>query len=217
MSANTDRRLAILTIVAGATIACVVLALLVALWRRGVPQLAVIAALTIPGSLGVVLLIGLGRSRLSYETLYATDRYFFPLLIPVCLLGGAVAGSISFATWSRFPRGLLLAFLTIAAIGELALQRRGMLAMIPTSVYAKHDARFASLTRLVTLLDRAGPIEIPRQTLWFPDLHNGKLRSEILTEVFCRNGRCRGVRLGTETNERRDCSSNATAPRSMGA
>jgi hypothetical protein len=192
-------RVAILVAVVGTTIAAVVLALLVALWRRRVPPLATIAVLALPGALGVLTLIGLGRWNFSWQTLYDTDRYFFPLMIPLSLLAGAIAGSISFDGWPRLARALVLTCVAIAVFGELALQRRAMLAPIPRPVYAKHDARFASLQRLMNLLNDAGPIDIPRQTLWFADLHNGKLRTEILTAIICGNGRCPRVRLGGET------------------
>ncbi|HEX7809642.1 MAG TPA: hypothetical protein VF608_12975, partial [Thermoanaerobaculia bacterium] len=193
---TTVARVAILVAVVGTTIAATVLALLIALWRRHVPPLATIAVLVLPGALGVLTLIGLGRWNFSWQALYDTDRYFFPLMIPLSLLAGAIASSISFDGWPRLARALLLTCIAIAVAGELALQRRAMLAPIPRVVYAKHEARFASLQRLMTMLDAAGPIDIPRQTLWIADLHNGKLRTEILTAIICGNGRCPRIRLG---------------------
>jgi len=193
--ASTAARFAILGSVIGVIIAATVSALLAALWRRGTPPLAVVAALSLPGSLGVMLLIGLGRSNATYHSLYETDRYFFPLLIPASLLAGAIVASISTAGWTRTARVLLFLPLSIAVLGEVALQRRAMLGPIPRIVYDKHEARFASLTRLAHMLDRAGPIELPRQTVWFSDLHNGQLRTSVLTDVLCRG--CERLRLGS--------------------
>lgn len=195
--AATDVRVGVLGSVLGITVASIVTALLVALWRRGAPQLVIVSALSLLGPLGVILLIGIGRSSNTYLGLYQTDRYYFPLIVPISLLAGAVAGSVALQGWSRFSRGLLLASLSIALLGEVALHRRAMLGSIPNSVYAKHEARFESLAHLTAMLDRAGPIELPRQVVWFSDLHNGKLRTSVLTHVLCRS--CDGLRLGSET------------------
>lgn len=193
---SSDTHYAMLGCVFGITIASAVAIVLVGLWRGGVPPLAVVAGLTLTGSLGVIALIGLGRWHASYASLFDTDRYYFPLLVPVALLAGAVASSISFEGWPRPARLLLLLFLSAAVLGELALQRRAMLASIPNLIYSRHRARLRSLTRLAETLDRAGPIEIPRQLLWFPDLHNGRLSSDVLTEILCRG--CTHLHLGTK-------------------
>lgn len=196
VTAATDTGFAILGSVFGIVITSAVAALLIGLWRREAPPLAVIAMLSLPGSLGVIFLIGIGRSSASYQSLFATDRYFFPLLIPAALLAGAVTNSISFQGWSRSLRALLLLTLSIAVLGELALQRRAMLGPIPRIVYARHGARFASLVRLANLLDRAGPFAIPNQAIWFSDVHNGHLYTPVLTDLLCRG--CDRLRLGGE-------------------
>ncbi|MBK5260441.1 MAG: hypothetical protein JJE51_12690 [Thermoanaerobaculia bacterium] len=197
LTAGTDVRVAILGSVLGITVASIVAALLVVLWRRGIPALAALSALSLLGPLGVIALVGIGRASNSYHALYLTERYFFPLLVPAALLAGAVTGSISLQAWSRVSRTLVLASISIAVLGELALHRRAMLGPIPNIVFERHGARFASLARLAALLDRAGPIEIPRQLIWLPDLHNGKLRTSVLTHVLCRQ--CEGLRLGSGT------------------
>lgn len=199
ISASTPARFAMFLSALGCIVLSAILALLVTLWRRGIPRLAVIAVLTLPASLGVLTLIGLGRWNLPYPALYETDRYFFSLLVPLSLTGGAVVASISLAAWSRLPRILLLTCVAIMLLGELALQRRAMYYAFPRIVYDRHAVRFASLARLTGILDRAGPIELPRQALWFTDVHNAKVHTPVLTAIICGHGRCPNVRLGDRT------------------
>lgn len=197
LHALSDLRLGILLCVIGVMMGAAVLAFLVALWRRGIPPLVRLALLTLPGSLGVLVLIGLGRFQTSFETFYVTDRYYFPLLIPIALLAGAIASSLSFADWPRTARVALAGCLVIAIIGAVAIQRRAMLSSVPWAAFDTHDARFRSLQRLMAMLDANGPLALPRsQELWFPDLHNGRIRNEALTTVIC--PRCRNVTLGQE-------------------
>jgi len=197
LHALSDVRLAILLCVIGVMVGAATIAFLVALWRRGVPQLVPLAILTLPGSLGVLVLIGIGRFQSSFETFYFTDRYYFPLLIPIALLAGAVASSFSFSDWPRIPRMVFVGCLAVAVIGAVAIQRRAMLSSVPWVAYDTHDARFRSLQSLMATLDANGPIALPRnQELWFADLHNGRLRNEALTTVIC--PRCRNVTLGYE-------------------
>jgi hypothetical protein len=85
----------------------------------------------------------------------------------------------------------------VALVGELALQRRAMLANIPNSAYITHQERLASLVRLTELLEQAGPMEIPNQDLWFSDLHNGRMSTAVLTALLCTH--CERLHLGERT------------------
>ena len=53
-----------------------------------------VALATLPAGLGFLALVGIARWNYPYEELFDADRYFFPLLIPAALLGGAAAASV---------------------------------------------------------------------------------------------------------------------------
>jgi len=200
VAADPHRSTALLGSTLGITIGAVVFALLAALWRRGVPPLARVAALSLIPPFGVLVLIGLIRFQVTYLEIYDTDRYFFPLLIPIALLSGAIAASISFADW---PRGARIAFalaLVTAGASEIALHRRAMLRLIPVGIYVVNGHRYATLEQLVHRLDKAGPIEIPDNTILFPGMYD-HIATSVLTNVLSDGKR---LRLGsTHVDERR--------------
>lgn len=167
----------------GLAVGVPILALLFLLWRRGIPRLAWIAALLAVGPLGAVGLVGLGRWRTSYWELYYADRYFFTLLVPVSLLAGAVAVSVSERLRTPRARAVLLLFLAVFLLAELFLHRRAMLHRIPFGVYEAHEARFEQMERLAHRLKEASqalpagapPLQVPDATIWLPEVHNGHL------------------------------------------
>lgn len=174
-----------LMIFVGVLLALSVPLLFFKLWRKKVPPLAIVAALSAIGPIGVVLLVGLGRWRWTYWELYDADRYFFPLLIPIALLAGSIAASISIRS------KLVFAALMIFLAGELALHRWAMLARIPFDVYGQHAAVFEKLTRVVGALDREA-LTIPNNSLYFAEVHNGRIGAAVLTHIIS-NG---SLRLG---------------------
>jgi hypothetical protein len=188
---------AVLGSLLGLAVAGPVAALLLALWRRGAPRLAGVAALAAIGPLGAVGLVGLGRWRNSYWELYEADRYFFTLLVPLALLAGAVVASLGPAlrAWPprpRWPRAVLLLCLLAGGGAELALHRRAMIGRIPFDIYKAHGRRFAQLSRLAGRLSAASralppgapPLLLPDTDLWFPDVHNGHLTTRVLLHVI---------------------------------
>lgn len=191
----------------GLAVATPALALMLATWRRGAPALAVVAAACLVGPAGWLLLVGLGRSQSSYWELYVADRYFFPLLVPVALLAGAVAHTAlpALRAWPRRHRlalgGLLLVFLG----AELVLHRRAAIGRIPFDVYAAHERRFEMLQRLADRLEEAAlalppgapPLHVPDTDLAFPDLHNGRFSTRVLVHVMT-DGAGGRLRLGSE-------------------
>ncbi|HEV7765423.1 MAG TPA: hypothetical protein VGQ76_10505 [Thermoanaerobaculia bacterium] len=166
-----------LAIIVGVILALTVPLLLFRLWRKRVPSLAIVAALSAIGPIGVLLLVGLGRWRSTYWELYDADRYFFPLLIPIALLAGAIASSISIR--NKFIFAAVIVFLA----GELALHRWAMLARIPFDVYGQHAARFEKLSRVVDALDREA-LTIPNNSLYFAEVHNGRIGAAVLTHIL---------------------------------
>ena len=196
---------AILGSTLGLAIASAITALLLALWRSGLPRLAVVAILTAIGPVGAVVLVGLGRWRNSYWELYDADRYFFTLLVPAALLAGAVVAELAhpLRSWSPRARAALLACIALAAGAELGLHRRAMLRRIPFDIYQAHARRFDQLARLADRLAAAArqlppeapPLEIPDTSLWFPDVHNGHLTTRTLLYAIA-GGPGPGLRLG---------------------
>src|SRR5262249_55129721 len=117
-----------------------------------------IAALTAIGPLAYLQLVGLGRSRFSYLELYQADRYFFPLLIPWSLFGGALAVALSEAStdWSRERRRLFGAtVLALTAIFALT-QRQALAQHFPRDVFEIHEHRFRQVSQLAGLLADTG-------------------------------------------------------------
>lgn len=196
----------------GVVVGAAVSALLLVLWRRGAPRLAAVAALTALGPLGWLGVVGLGRWRSSYWEMYDADRYYFPLLVPLALLAGAVAATAAerLAGWPRRARAALLALLLVGLAGEVTLHRRAMLGRIPFDVYAAHENRFAQLAALARRLERVAaalpsghpPLQVPDAALWFPDVHNGYIGTPVLVHAIARGGG--RLRLGPDHVEPRD-------------
>ncbi len=212
LASEPGLRTAVLGSLLGLAVAAPVAALLLALWRRGAPRLAVVAVLAAAGPLGFLGLVGLGRWHSSYLDLYDADRYFFPLLIPLALLAGAAATSIGagLREWPRRARAAL-ALLLLAGLGaELFLHRRAMVGRMPLTVYQAHEDRFAQLSRLAARLERAAealppgepPLEFPDNNLWFPEIHNGHVTASFLLHVLG-DGHPR-LRLGGERVDARN-------------
>jgi hypothetical protein len=205
-------RTGILGSLLGIAVAAPCFALLLALWRRGAPRLAGVAAACLVGPAGWLLLVGLGRSRSSYWELYLADRYFFPLLVPLALLCAAVATSLAphLTSWTRQQRWALGALLLTFVGAELALHRRGAIQRIPFDVYAAHEARFAQLERLADRLEEAAlalpegeaPLQVPDTDLQFADLHNGRLSTRVLLHVMSDRAGGRLQLGGPEVSER---------------
>jgi hypothetical protein len=204
---------AVLGCILGLAVAAPVAALLLALWRRGAPRLAGIAALLAVGPLGVVGLVGLGRWRTSYAELYDADRYFFALLVPISLLAGAVALSVAghLKAWPRRSLAILLLFVAAGLGAELVLHRRAMIGRIPFQIYQAHEDRFEQLGRLAGRLKAAArglpsgspPLEVPDTVLRFPDVHNGYISTRTLLYVVA-GGPGPRLRLGGRTVSERD-------------
>ncbi|HEV8630428.1 MAG TPA: hypothetical protein VGV61_08930 [Thermoanaerobaculia bacterium] len=206
-------RTAVVGSLLGLVVAAAVSALLLVLWRRALPRLAVVAALCALGPLGWLVLVGSGRWRSNYWDMYEADRYYFPLLVPLALLAGAVAATAParLGSWPRRQRLALAALLVVALGSELVLHRRAMLGEIRFGVYAAHEARFAQLQVLARLLEQTAatlpadepPLSLPDAQLWFPDVHNGYLGTSVLLEVCARGGGSR-LRLGGARVSARD-------------
>ncbi|HEX5760379.1 MAG TPA: hypothetical protein VF121_14415 [Thermoanaerobaculia bacterium] len=203
LASEPGGRTAVLASLLGIALAAPASALL--LWRRGMPRLVVVAALSALGPLGWVALVGLGRFRTSYWELYEADRYYFPLLIPLALLAGAVAASLAqrLVVWPRRTRAALAVLLLIALGAQLALHRRAMLRRIPFDVYAAHERRFAHLARLADRLEGAAralppgapPLRFPDGDFFFSDVHNGRISARVLLHVLS-DGAGGRLRLG---------------------
>lgn len=211
LAGTPGARTALLGSLLGIAVAAPVAALLLGLWRGGLPRLAALAALAALGPLGWLGLVGLGRWRSSYWELYEGDRYFFPLLVPVALLAGAVTVAVlaRLAPWPRRARAALAALVLVAAGAELALHRRAMVGRVPLAVYDAHERRFAQLGLLAGRLEAAAralpqsepPLAFPDADLSFPDVHNGRLSTRILVHVLS-DGAGGRLRLGRRVSAR---------------
>lgn len=175
-------------IVVALAAAAALLVLLTPATRRG----AAAALATLPAGLGFLALVGIARWNYPYEELFDGDRYFFPLLIPAALLGGAAAAA--FRERLRADRRLRAALfgLALLALGlETLLHRRAMLYRVSWDVYATHARRFATLTRLAKMLADAAralppdapPLALPDTNLFFPDIHNGRISTRFLLTI----------------------------------
>ncbi|HXU45680.1 MAG TPA: hypothetical protein VN783_09145 [Thermoanaerobaculia bacterium] len=182
----------------GLALALPVAAFLFWLWRRGAPRLAIVALLQAVGPLGLLALVGLGRWRSTFLDLYEADRYFFSLLVPIALLAGAVA--VSLAERRRLPlRRRALAWLALAAVAAFwaGAHRAAMLRRIPFDIYALQAERLHRIDRLAARvraeLDRlppgSGPVRIPDDSFWLPDLHNGRISTRLFVAGFVRDRR----------------------------
>jgi hypothetical protein len=150
--------------------------LLFRVWRGGVPPLARFAAIASIGPIGVIVLVGLGRWNYTYWQLFEADRYYFPLLVPIALFSGAVATSVR----SR----IAIAALLVLLCGELAFHRWAMMRRIPFDIYARHEALFERLSRVVDALDPERGMAVPNNSLWFAGIHNGRISAPILTHIL---------------------------------
>ncbi|HEX5719792.1 MAG TPA: hypothetical protein VF179_26795 [Thermoanaerobaculia bacterium] len=182
----------------GLAIAAPVAALLLALWRRGASLLAQVAALTAVGPVGVLLLVGAGRWDWSYADLYEADRYFFVLLLPLAVLAGAVAAAVADRVqgWTARQRAAFLALCVAAAGAEMALHHRALLHRVPFAVFAAHERRFDQLSDLAKRLEATAsrlppgspPLSFPDGSLWFRDVHNGRISARTLLHVIGSGG-----------------------------
>ena len=176
----------------GVVVALAAAAALVAFVTPSARRAVAVALATLPAGLGFLALVGIARWNYPYEELFDADRYFFPLLIPAALLGGAAAASVR----ERFSgnRRLLGALLALALAGlglETLLHRRAMLSRVSWDVYATHARRLDSLTRLAAMLSDAAralppdapPLEVPDTDLFFPEIHNGRISTRFLLTI----------------------------------
>lgn len=193
------RSTALLGAALGLAAGSIIAVILVALWRNGAPRLAFVAALSAIPTLGVVLLIGLFRFHSSYFELIDADRYFYPLFVPLALLAGAVASSISLSDWRRVARFVFILSLIAGVCSEFALHRRAMLHRFPAPAYVRYGRRMATLRLLVHRLEAAGPIEIPRNIVWFDEADRA-IDTTVLAHLLSDGGR---LRVGNNVDGRR--------------
>ncbi len=168
--------------------AAVLLAVLTPASRRG----AVAALATLPAGIGFLALVGVARWNYPYEELFDGDRYFFPLLMPAALLAAAAVATIRERLRANRRLALALVSIGFAALGlETLLHRRAMLSRVSWDVYAAHEKRLATLTRLAGMLAdaaRALPpdapaLAVPDTNLFFPEIHNGRISTRFLLTI----------------------------------
>ena len=168
--------------------AAVLLAVLTPASRRG----AVAAVATLPAGIGFLALVGVARWNFSYEELFDGDRYFFPLLVPASLLAAAAVAAIRERLRGNRELALALVSIGFAALGlETVLHRRAMVSRVSWDVYAAHEKRLATLTRLAGMLAdaaRALPpdapaLAVPDTNLFFPEIHNGRISTRFLLTI----------------------------------
>lgn len=213
LAGDPGLRTAALGTLLGLAVAAPTGALLFALWRKERHPSLSLVGLSAVGPLGVVGLVGLGRSYNTYWELYDADRYFFTLLIPLSLLVGAATASVAdrMRSWPKLDRRLVSLVVLVALGAESVLHRRAAMGRIPYSVYGEHEHRFKQLGHLYQRLSRAAqalpagapPLEFPDTHLWFPHVHNGYLSSAFFLYVVGR-GKAERLRLGSATVSERD-------------
>jgi hypothetical protein len=196
----------------GITFAAVAAAVLVALWPHCPRRLLRVAALAALGPMVEIGLVGIGRAATSYRDIYDADRYFFTLLLPICLLAGALAEATrrAISPWPRSRRRLLLAALAVGVVAEVCLHRQALIHRIPFEVFARHGKRLAQLDQLGADLAEAGArlppgspaLALPDGNFWFTDVHNGRISTRLLLYGI-RHG-IPGVRLGGAVVSDRD-------------
>jgi hypothetical protein len=174
----------------GLVVAAVGAAVLLGLGRRFPAGLVPVTAAAASGPLVILLLVGLGRFDSPYDDLYDADRYFFTLLLPICLvLAGVAAGVAAVAgTWSQRRRRALALALASAVAAEAVLHFAALRARVPFATYAQHEHRFAELGLLASALARAARqvprgqprLRFPDSDLHFPDVHNGRVSAALL-------------------------------------
>ncbi|MEA2162310.1 MAG: hypothetical protein QOK37_437 [Thermoanaerobaculia bacterium] len=184
------RSTALLGVPIGIAAGSIIAALLAALWRNGAPRLAVVAALTAVPTIILLLLIGLYRFNVSYYHFIEADRYFYPLLIPLALLAGAVASSISLSSWPRVTRIVFVCALISGIGSEFTMHRQAMLHRFPAALYARYGRRMATLRLLVHRLEAAAPLELPKNIVWF-DEWDRTIDPTVLTNLLSDGKRLR--------------------------
>jgi hypothetical protein len=202
------RNAAIVGSLLGLVVAGVAGAFLLAVSRGRPAPLALVAILSAVGPVGVITLVGLRRWGLLYRELYDADRYFFTLLIPAALLVGFAADRLRTNTqgWTR-PRRVGFALLLAGAFAaELLAHRSALLRGFPREVFDADERRFSQLKLLAARLNDAArrlppghpAIHFPDSSIWFPDVHNGRLSTRLLLAVVNRHP-VPGLRLGGPT------------------
>ncbi|MEO6326420.1 MAG: hypothetical protein ABIT01_16340 [Thermoanaerobaculia bacterium] len=161
-----------------------------AVLRKKALPLAVLSGITLTGPLGFILLVAIGRWDVRYQDLYDADRYFFPLLIPLSLLAGAVTGSIPEAlkTWSTTRQRVVVILALAAVLVELRFHQRALIERVPFEVYQQHARRFQQLSELGRLLSEAAdqlpegapPLRVPDASLFFEEVHNHRISTRLL-------------------------------------
>jgi hypothetical protein len=205
---SPPREAAILGSLLGIVVAGLAGSLLVGLGRRRIPPLAQIAALSAVGPVGFVALAALRRSSSVYEELYDADRYFFTLIIPASLLVAFAVDRIRALAreWPRAKR-FTVGVLLVGAVGaEFFAHRFALARRVPYGIFEAHERRFSQLGRLAAGLNDAArrlpqdhpPLQFPDTSLWFPDVHNGRLSARLLLAIVDRD-RSKRLVLGGST------------------
>jgi hypothetical protein len=171
-------------------VAAAVGVLLLGLGRRFPPALVPVVAAAASGPLATLLLVGLGRAGNSYDALYDADRYFFTLLLPICLLAAGITAGLgaAAAAWPPLRRRALVVILAGAVAAETVLHLETLRQRVTFPAFARHERRFAQLAQLDDALARAArrlppgqaPLRFPDSDLHFPDVHNGRVSAALL-------------------------------------
>jgi hypothetical protein len=174
----------------GLVVAAAWAAVLLGLGRRIPAALVPVAAAAASGPLVILLLVGLGRFDTPYDDLYAADRYFFTLLLPICLAGAGVATGLAAVagTWPPRRRRALALALASAVAAEAVLHFAALCARVPFAIFAQHEHRFEELGLLAAALARTARqvppgqarLRFPDSDLHFPDVHNGRISAALL-------------------------------------
>jgi hypothetical protein len=192
----------------GGVIVAFVGALLIGVHKDRSRPLLLAALALAPGPIAFLAFVALARSRTPPGELFDSDRYYFPLLVPIALFVGLAAVSIadSVRTWSRARKLLFCSCLTVAVFGELALNVVAVRRRVPVAIYDAHAKRFSQMKRLAEILNRAttsprlggAPLEVPDEEFFFKDVHNNRLSARFLLSVAGheRTGRVRLVSAG---------------------
>lgn len=199
VGSDWGRSTALLGATLGIAAGSIIVGFLAALWRNGAPRLALVAALSAIPTLGVLLLIGLFRFHSSYFELIDADRYFYPMFVPLALLAGAIASSVSLSGWPRVPRLVFIVALIASVVSEFALHRRAMLYRFPAAMYARYGRRMATLRLLVHRLEAAGPLELPKKLVWFDEADRA-IDTAVMTNLLSDGKR---LRIGDNIDSRR--------------
>jgi hypothetical protein len=180
----------------GLVVAAAAVLVVVSLGRRFPAALAPVVGAAASGPLCVLLLVGLGRAGGSYGDIYDADRYFFTLLMPICLLAAGIAAGLQAAAagWPRERRRAAAVLVAAALAAEAVLHHDALAARVPFAIFAQHERRFAQLARLDDALGRAArrvaagqpPPRFPESSLFFPEVHNGRVSAALLLDVIGR-------------------------------